>query len=125
MSDSQHPELTPAQFAVLVERVNNIADAVTRMAGDLSKMAEAYTRLAIAEERLRTVDDGQRRAAVTAEDHERRLRSLEASQPANTQTSKWVNAVIGLLIAAAVGAVTNAALQPRRDGPPQALEQKQ
>lgn len=118
MSDSDATgSVDPAALAVALERLKTLSSDVSEMKSSMVQMAGAVTRLAVMEERLGSSRDALERAFREINDLQTRLKSVENSQPVQAQTTRWVNQVIGLLIAAAIGAVATSSLRPRESAP--------
>ena len=118
MSDSDATgSVDPAALAVALERLKTLSSDVSEVKSSMVQMAGAVTRLAVMEERLGSSRDALERAFREINDLQTRLKSVENNQPVQAQTTRWVNQVIGLLIAAAVGAVATSSLRPREPAP--------
>jgi hypothetical protein len=114
--------MDPAQAADVKARLDAVVDAVDEIRQSISKLADAYTRLAVLEERQASGKEALERAWREIDSQGARIRVLEAAAPVNAQTTTWVNKVIGLVIAAVVGGAIATGLNrhaPRAEAPVQ------
>jgi hypothetical protein len=112
--------IDPSQLALALERLRAVSSDVAEMKSSMVQMAGAVTRLAVMEERLGSSREAQERAFTEIADLKSRIKQIEATQPAQAQTTKWANQVVSLLIAAAVGgAIVTGVYAPQRSILPQ------
>lgn len=119
--------MDPTQAAAFESRLDSMSSDMSDIRTSLAQLAQAYTRLAVLEERQTHGKEALERAFREIESLQGRLRSLEAAAPVNAQTTTWVNKVIGLVIAAVVGGAITAGLArhaPRAEQPPPYIEGK-
>lgn len=106
--------------------LQSLRDDVSDMKDALVRLADAYTKLAILEERQANSKSANERAFELIEKLTTRVHALEQQAPIHKQSSEWVNKAIGLLIAALIGAAVTANFGPRRDvAAPPVIERKQ
>lgn len=104
----------------------SLQDDVSDIKNALVRLADAYTKLAVLEERQANSKSANERAFELIEKLTARVHALEQQAPIHKQSSEWVNKTIGLIIAAVVGAALTANLAPRRDAAPTpVIERKQ
>ena len=109
--------IDPSQLALALERLRAVSSDVAEMKSSMAQLAGAVTRLAVMEERLDSSREAQERAFNEITELKSRVKELENSQPAQAQATRWVNQAVGLLIAAAIGAVASSALRPKESTP--------
>lgn len=110
-----------------VTNETQLAEAIARMqalAGDMSdvktamrQLADAVTKLAVVEERQASDRAAIGRAFNELEDHERRLRAIEQTQPLQKQSSEWVGKIITQVVAMVVSALVTTVVITRFAGP--------
>ena len=122
MSSEQHPD---ARLLVALTKLDALAADVSEMRAGLTRLADAYSRLAVVEERQSSSNGAIERAFAELRELRAKVSALEQAQPANAQTTAWVNKAIALVIAAVLGAAASSTLRPQRDpGPVPQIEQK-
>lgn len=126
MSDLDHtPGIDPAQLAIALERLKAVSTDVAEMKSSMVQMAGAVTRLAVMEERLGSSREAQERAFGEISELKKQVKELQAAQPAQAQTTRWVNQAVGLLIAAVIGAgISGVIRSPRESAPTPQIEQR-
>jgi hypothetical protein len=113
------------QLGIALERLKTVSADVAEMKSSMVQMAGAVTRLAVMEERLGSSREALDRAFRELSGVQSRIAALETAQPAQAQTTRWANQVIGLLIAAAVGGLITGVYAPHRGMPaPTQTEQR-
>jgi len=127
MSDSLPSQSTDrdARLLVALTKMDGLAVDMAEMRSSLSRLAEAYSRLAVIEERQSSSNGALERAFGEIKDLRQKVAALEQAQPVNTQTAAWVNKAIGLLIAAVIGATLTSVMRPAREpGPVPQIESR-
>jgi hypothetical protein len=107
-----------ARLLIALTRLEGLAADVAEMRAGIAKLADAYSRLAVVEERQSSSTGALERAFTEIRELRGKVQALEQAQPSHAQTTAWVNKAIGLLIAAAVGATAATALRPTRGAEP-------
>lgn len=117
--------IDPSQLALALERLRAVSSDVAEMKSSMIQMAGAVTRLAVMEERLGSSREAQERAFGEIAELKSRIKQVEDAQPGQAQAAKWVNQAVGLLIAAAIGAVVAGVIRaPRESAPMPVIEQR-
>lgn len=117
--------LDVSQLATALERLRTVSSDVAEMKSSMVQMAGAVTRLAVMEERLGYSREAQQRAFEEIAELKKRLKAVEDTQPAHSQTTKWVNQAIGLVVAAAISAVGTSIILRRDEAPVPVIERRQ
>ena len=104
-----------AQLVIALERLKTVSADVAEMKSSMVQMASAVTRLAVMEERLGASREALERAFREITDLQLRVKAVEGAQPAQAQATKWVNQVIGLVLAGVVGAGIASFTRPARE----------
>ena len=104
-----------AQLVIALERLKTVSADVAEMKSSMVQMASAVTRLAVMEERLGASREALERAFREITELQLRVKAVEGAQPAQAQATKWVNQVIGLVLAGVVGAGIASFTRPARD----------
>jgi len=112
MTDEQHHKVTEAVNAAKLDRINDNVDDLKKAVGELTK---SVNRLAIIEERQATTSDSLGRAFKEIEKHDKRINTLELSQPIQKQSSDIVQKTVAIILAAVIGAATGSAITSRKD----------
>lgn len=121
-----HGVIDAAQLTIALERLRTVSADVAEMKSSMVQMAGAVTRLAVMEERLGSSREALERAFREINDLQSRIKTIENAQPVQAQTTKWMNHVIGLVIAFVIGAVGTSIMSGRRDeGPQPVIERRQ
>jgi hypothetical protein len=107
-----------ARLLIALTRLEGLAADVAEMRAGIAKLADAYSRLAVIEERQSSSTGALERAFGEIRELRTKVQALEQAQPGHTQTTAWVNRAIGLLIAAAIGATASTVLRPTREAAP-------
>lgn len=94
-------ELVPAA------RVAAMSNDIAEIKGTLKDLTAAVNRLAVIEERQQNTKEALERAFSTIAKIDGRVSVLEQAQPLQKQSTDWVNKVIGLVVAAVVGATVS------------------
>ena len=114
-----------AQLVIALERLKTVSADVAEMKSSMVQMASAVTRLAVMEERLGASREALERAFREITELQLRVKAVEGAQPAQAQATKWVNQVIGLVLAGVVGAGIASFTRPARDpANPPVIEQR-
>lgn len=116
-----------ADAPVTRSELQSLKSDVSTIKDTLVRLADAYTKLAVLEERQANSKDANDRAFELIDKLTVRIAVLEQQAPIHKQSSEWVNKAIGLIIAAVIGAALTANLAPpRRDvATPPVIERKQ
>lgn len=116
MAEQDYPAgIDAAQLVIALERLKTVSADVAEMKSSMVQMASAVTRLAVMEERLGASREALERAFREITELQSRTKALESAQPAQAQTTKWVNQVIGLILAGVVGAGIASFTRPARE----------
>lgn len=114
-----------ARLLVALTKLDGLAADVSEMRAGLTRLADAYSRLAVVEERQSSSNGAIERAFAELRELRTKVSTLEQAQPSNAQTTAWVNKAIALLIAAVLGAAVSSTLRPQREpGPTPQIEQR-
>lgn len=92
------------QLAVALARLEGLSSDMADVKSAMGKLTEAVTKLAVVEERQATDREAVGRAFNEISALQGRLKTLELAQPIQKQSSDIVQQLVGLLIAAALGA---------------------
>lgn len=115
MQDAATPE---ARLLIALTRLESLASDVSGMRADLTRLAEAYSRMAVIEERQSSSNGALERAFGEIKTLSARIAALEQAQPIHTQTTAWVNKAIALLLAGVLGAGIASMIRPTREAAP-------
>lgn len=115
MQDAATPE---ARLLIALTRLESLASDVSEMRAGLTRLAEAYSRLAVIEERQSSSNGALERAFGEIKTLSARIAALEQAQPIHTQTTAWVNKAIALLLAGVLGAGIASMIRPTREAAP-------
>ena len=88
MQDAGTPE---ARLLIALTRLEGLASDVSGMRAELTRLAEAYSRMAVIEERQSSSNGALERAFGEIRVLSGRIATLEQAQPIHTQTTAWVN----------------------------------
>ena len=100
------------QLAVAISRLQNLSDDMQDVKRSISQLADAFTRLAVVEERQSSAGQAMERAFGALGRHETRIGALELAQPVQQQSSDWVQKIIAITVAAVLGGVITTAMRP-------------
>ena len=115
MQDAGTPE---ARLLIALTRLESLASDVSEMRAGLTRLAEAYSRLAVIEERQSSSNGALERAFGEIKALGSRIATIEQAQPIHTQTTAWVNKAIALLLAGVLGAGIASMIRPTREAAP-------
>lgn len=96
--------MSDSSVAVAIARLDALSADMADVKSMLREMADAVTRLARVEERQAATSEALNRAFGELAKHETRIGALEVAQPLQKQSSDWVQKLIGLILAAVIGA---------------------
>lgn len=86
--------------ALLAAKLCALHEDVSEIKAALTKLSDAITKLALVEERQTQSAAALERAFTAIEKIERRLASLEQSQPEQKRTAKWLERAVVAIVAA-------------------------
>lgn len=105
------------QMSVAMTQLRGLTLDVAEVKDSIRKLADAFTKLAIVEERQASDRVALGRAFSELERQDARLKALEQVQPLHKQSHDWVQRAAGLMVAAMLGAVVTGVIKTPEKAP--------